>query len=148
MHIYLVKLHKITDYLIPYAIVVLAIDFIIHFFFPIIHSQYGIVFIILQILSLAVFAIDLGFKFHRASSWPNFLKTSWFDILALFPFFLVFRMFETLGLVGELSGAVSDVQGAVGTGSDIERRTHLERFIQPLLKSPRFFKILHFYNKP
>ena len=87
MHKSLIKIHKITDFLLPYAIMILAVDFIIHFFYPTFYLEYHIYFIISQVLGLSIFALDLGFKFHRATTWPEFLKSSWFDILALFPFF-------------------------------------------------------------
>ncbi|MCH8519302.1 MAG: hypothetical protein LAT82_00940 [Nanoarchaeota archaeon] len=148
MHQFLIQLHTLTDKLLPYAIMILAVDFIIHFFYPIFHLKFNIYFIILQIFGLSIFAFDLIFKFYRASNWPEFLKSSWFDIVALFPFFIVFRVFEAIGLVGELSSAMNNTQGAVGRGREVERLVHFERFIEPIFKSPRFLKILHFYNKP
>ena len=148
MRQFLIQLHTLTDKLLPYAIMILAVDFVIHFFYPIFHLEYHIYFIISQVLGLSIFALDLGFKFHRAITWPDFLKSSWFDIVALFPFFVVFRVFEALGLIGELSSAMNNAQGAVGRGREIERIIHFERFIEPIFKSPRFLKVLHFYNKP
>lgn len=141
-------IHSLTDFLLPYAIILLAVDLVINLFFFEIYSIYNFYFLILQWSCLSIFFSDLLFKFFRASTIPQFLKTSWFDILAIFPFFLIFRMFEALGLIGTLSGAVSEAQGVIGTGSDIERRAHFERFLKPLLKTPRFAKVLHFYNKP
>lgn len=148
MHKSLIKIHKITDKLLPYAIMILAVDFVIHFFSPIFHLEYYIYFIIFQVLGLSIFALDLGFKFYRATTWPEFLKSSWIDIVALFPFFVVFRVFEALGLIEELSSVMNNAQGAVGRGREIERIIHFERFIEPIFKSPRFLKVLHFYNKP
>lgn len=144
----LIKIHILTDSLLPYAIILLGVDLFFHLFVSNFYSNFEIYFSILQWSCLSVFFSDLIFKFSRAATIPQFLKTSWFDILAIFPFFLLFRVFETLGLIGTLSGAVGDIQGVVGTGSDIERKAHFERFLKPLLKTPRFAKVLHFYNSP
>ena len=141
-------IHTITDFLLPYAVIFLGIDLFFHLFFSNIYMNFEIYFSILQWSCLSVFFSDLVFKFSRATTIPQFLKTSWFDILAIFPFFLVFRVFETIGILGTISGTVGDIQGVVGTGSDIERKAHFERFLKPLLKTPRFAKVLHFYNSP
>ena len=41
---------------------------------------------------IGIFAIDLIFKYMRSKNFPRFIRASWIDIIAIFPFFLIFRL--------------------------------------------------------
>ena len=92
-------LHHIVDFLIPVCLVLLIGILVIEFFFPIIAKHYHLAILIADGFIVLVFFLDVVFKYQRASSIPNFLKESWLDIIAIFPFFLFFRVFEGIGIV-------------------------------------------------
>jgi hypothetical protein len=127
---------------------------------------------------IAIFALDLVFKYMRVRHIPEFLRRYWLDIIAVFPFFLLFRFYELAA--GVLSPALSEgaqtAQQLLHEGSGVEkegskilsemekiakettkvskleRSTRFVRFIRPLFRVPRFLKsvpkINDFYEKP
>jgi hypothetical protein len=115
--------------------------------------------------------LDLVFKYLRVRRIPTFLKKYWLDILAVFPFFLVFRTYELVA--GAFSAVVSEsaqtVQAVVHEGLELEkegvkvakevekvaklnRSQKFMRFLRPITRIPRFLKakvhVMHFYDKP
>ena len=94
MHIILHKLEKRIDELIPPLLILLLIAIILELFFTEIAHRYSDYIDILDGVIILVFLIDLGFKYHRIKHIPKFLRTCWLDILAVFPFFLLFRAVE------------------------------------------------------
>jgi hypothetical protein len=127
---------------------------------------------------ITVFVIDLIFKYMKTKHLPEFFKKYWLDILAVFPFFLMFRFYEvTIGLFTpavaegaetaqkifhegvevEKSGAKM-LREAEMVAKDAERLGKAERsarfarFLRPLFRIPLFLKAAphttHFYGKP
>lgn len=47
---------------------------------------------------IAFFIIDLCFKWHRTQSVRKFFKLYWIDIIAVFPFYALFRLYEFFAL--------------------------------------------------
>lgn len=70
-----------------------------------------------------IFVLDLFFKYIRVRKIPTFIKKYWLDILAVFPFFLLFRAFELAA--GAFSAAISETaqtaQAVVHEGLEIEK---------------------------
>ncbi|MBI5881071.1 hypothetical protein HZB90_02980 [archaeon] len=127
---------------------------------------------------ITIFVMDLVFKYLRTKHIPLFLRKYWMDILAVFPFFLMFRFYEvTIGLfsptitegaetaqmllheglevekegtriVREAEKIAKEAERAV----KVERSTRFARFLRPLFRSPRFLKAAgrteKFYEKP
>ncbi|MBW2965128.1 ion transporter, partial [Candidatus Woesearchaeota archaeon] len=62
--------------------------------------------IIADYIVISVFVLDLVFKWMRTRHLPKFLRKYWLDILAVFPFFLLFRLFEMFA--GVFGTAVSE----------------------------------------
>ncbi len=70
---------------------------------------------------ITTFVIDLGFKYHRIRNIPQFIKECWLDIIAIFPFFIVFRFFEgLLGILG-ISEATAQAQKVLHVGVGVEK---------------------------
>jgi hypothetical protein len=171
------KLEYIVDKIIPYLLVILIFVIVIelgfhswaeenHLLHPIEIIDYFIIF---------VFVVDLIFKYVRVHSIPLFLRKYWLEIIAVFPFFLFFRLAELAFGIREVSEGVKTAQSITHTTTELEREmaflkegekllkegekiakversARLTRFLRPLLRIPRFFKkipeMLHFYNKP
>jgi len=133
---------------------------------------------IADIIIITIFVLDLVFKYLRTRHIPLFLKKYWMDILAVFPFFLMFRFYElTIGVFSpaltegaeaaqrilhegvevEREGVkiAREVEAVVKEGEKVvkvERSARFARFLRPLFRSPRFFKAASrtqkFYEKP
>ena len=72
---------------------------------------------------IGLFVVDLIFKYNRTRHIPKFLRKYWLDILAVFPFFLLFRLFELAA--GAFSFVVSEsaqtIQAIVHEGLEVEK---------------------------
>jgi len=118
------KLEHFLDFIMPYTLILLLFIIICGFFFKHFYETYHVFFVWGDWFVLGVFVLDLIFKYKKAKNIPNFLKTSWLDIIAVFPFFLVFRVFETMGLI----------RGIVETGQEAQLLFHAGVEVQKEIK--------------
>jgi len=81
----------LIDALVPIAVVVLLAIIIIELFFHTTAEKYFTIISILDYSILGIFIIDLIFKYNRIRKWDRFLRECWLDIIAIFPFFLIFK---------------------------------------------------------
>jgi hypothetical protein len=167
-------LHKIeiwVDRLIPYMLVVLAGIIIIEIFFHDIAEHHHTIILIGDSIVISVFVLDLIFKYIRIRNIPRFLKKSWLDIIAVFPFFLFFRAAEFF--IGAVSIGIGETASTVQTilheGLEVEkegakileaiekegarsarltRSSRFTRFLRVFARGPRFLKAVPFYAKP
>lgn len=118
------KFHHLVDFLIPVCLVLLIVVLVIEFFFPAIAEHYSLWLGIADGFIVLVFFLDVVFKYQRALSIPNFLKESWLDIIAIFPFFLFFRVFEGIGVIraaGEIADLGASGQKVLHTGVEVTK---------------------------
>ena len=120
---------------------------------------------------IAVFVVDLAFKYNRVRRVPKFIRLYWLDILVVFPFFLVFRLIENFLVLLLSTETVVETQRIAHIGVEIEKETSKlireaenvgkisrsravlllsERVpqLRAILRAPRLLKILPFYEKP
>ena len=121
-----------------------------------------------------MFIIDLIFKFNRVRQFKVFLRKYWLDIIAVFPFFLLFRVFEEVVSFFRISSELSRGQNIIHSGLEIERlakeetllreleeggklfqegekltRTEeLTKIVRPITRTPRMLEAVTFYEKP
>lgn len=171
------KIELFVDKIIPYLLIILL--FIIagelffyetlkHYHFWVEAADWFIIF---------MFIVDLGFKYNRVRNVPSFLRRYWLDVIAVFPFFLLFRLVDeamlAIGRIFGLSGETWQrfLHIGVETGklteearllSDIEREEKLvaeigkgasrgERFariLRPVARMPRFLRAFDFFEHP
>lgn len=163
MRIYLHRLEKFVDKIIPYTLIILLFIIIGELFFQHYIEPYSGYIKAADYLIVLVFLIDLSFKYKRSTSIPNFLRTSWLDIIAVFPFFLLFRLVEefvSIARTGELFQTIFHETVEVekvapqilNEESKLIREARASRFatrvIRPMSRIPRFAKALKFYHKP
>ena len=165
------EIEVIVDGAIPYLLLVLLGIIIIEFFFKELALKYHTFISILDWIIIAFFVIDLIFKYLRIRVLPIFLKRYWLDILAVFPFFLVFRLFEEVArLLGEVKELPLQMQKVVHVGlelkearlaeeaakltkevegaSELSRTERFARFLIPAEKAPKVLKTVAFYEDP
>lgn len=112
------RLGWFVDKAIPYLIVVLFVIVIVDVFFTEQAKKYEIVIYVLDIIIITFFVIDLIFKYQRVRNIPRFLRLYWIDIIAVFPFFIVLRLFEEILLLSESS--ISTLRNLFHTGLILE----------------------------
>lgn len=156
------NIERIVDKLIPLLLIILLLIIVLEFAYHEKAQKYYLHIEIIDYFIIFVFLIDLAFKYNRIKNMKIFLKESWIEIIAVFPFFLVFRLFEgLLGLLG-ISETTAQAQKIAHVGVEIEkeigsrlkegariaeetakisRAERLSRFIRPIARSIRFFKL-------
>ena len=101
---------------------------------------------------IAIFIVDLGFKYARTRNVPKFFKKYWMEIIAIFPAFLVVRVIEEFVIIANLEGSLVLSQEALEVearaGSRASRLHYFSRFVMPLARLPRFLKAFKFYERP
>ena len=167
-------LHKaeiISDNIIPYLVLILLILIVLDIFYHEKILPYQNQILILDYFIVIAFIIDLSFKYYRVKDYKMFLKKYWLDIIAVFPFFLIFRLVEEIILLTRVSEGLAESQKVLHTGVEIgrisrevseearvlreiqeasrlERTSLIGRIIRPVERLPRIWRMLHFYEKP
>ena len=119
------KIEVITDKAISPCLILLLIIIIMDLGFKEMVEQYHLHIYIqtADFIIIGIFVTDLIFKYIRVRKIPLFMRKYWLDILAVFPFFLLFRAFELAA--GAFSAAVSEgaqtAQAIVHEGLELEK---------------------------
>lgn len=164
------KVERFVDKAIPYLIVLLLGILILDIFYKETAAKYHAPILIVDFTILAFFAVDLIFKYLRVHNIPRFLRLYWLDILAVFPFFLLLRLFEEVLLISERSaitlrnlfhiGLVFEEEAAVvARGAEEAAKTAevlakegrlvaLSEKLAFLRRVPRMFKAISFFEHP
>lgn len=88
---WLKEIERIIDRSVPFLLVLLAVLLIIDFTH--VGEKYHSIIIWVDNFIVAFFIIDLLFKWNHATGAVSFVKLYWIDIIAVFPFYLVFRLY-------------------------------------------------------
>lgn len=117
------KIEVIIDKIIPFLLLLLLLIIIIDFFFKQIAEQYLFYVESADYFIIFIFLVDLIFKYVRVRNISKFVRTFWLDIIAVFPFFLVFRIFEAAaGLFStSMSEGAASFQTILHEGLEVER---------------------------
>lgn len=166
------KLESFVDRAIPYTLILLTAIIIIDIFFKEFAEEYNLWIAILDYTIIAFFVVDLVFKYLRIRKFKEFLKECWLDIIAVFPFVLFFRVFESLSLFVRLPAEFREGQSILHTivaskqefaeffgrsskliedaklAEGISRTERILKEVRPLARAPRLIKALPFYEKP
>lgn len=157
-------LHKIEvwiDRIIPVLLVGLLIMIITEIYFSWIKEKYHYWFDAFDILIIGVFALDLFFKYQRVKNMKSFVKEYWADIIAIFPFFILFRFLEIFR-ISELLEAPQKIlhesiqleresQLLVREAEEVAKVSRTERFLRYFRvfgRFPRFLRALPFFEHP
>jgi len=91
LHPILEKIERFVDLAIPIMLVILTVLIILEFtrYADLYHNYL----LIVDYIIVTFFVIDLAFKWNRIRDFKKFVGLYWIDIIAVFPFYLVFRTF-------------------------------------------------------
>ena len=98
---------------------------------------------ILDYIIIGFFFIDLCFKFYRVRNVKLFFRKYWLEVIAVFPFILVFRMFEELFILVRFTGPIEEGQKIVHTVTEaakIGEEQKIIRELEALEKETRVFR--------
>ena len=161
MHAWMHRVEKYVDALIGPSLILLLFLIVGELFLGKKLEHYSVYVDVFDLFMISVLAIDLGFKFHRVRKIPKFLKMYWLQIIALIPFFLVFRFTEILGLQEILERSQSAFSGVqevqklekeavtiVMEAGRASRTAKLIRMFRFASRIPRFLGAVPFFEKP
>jgi hypothetical protein len=69
---------------------------------------------------LLFFIVDLVFKYLHTKGTLKFVKLYWLEIIAVFPFYLLFRFFVDIGIIGETVAGVQRVGHEVALAQETQ----------------------------
>lgn len=159
MHRYLEKVERAADALVVPALFAVLIIIVLELFFTETAHHYHEWINFADTLVILVFVVDLSFKLHRASTWEGFLKGHWLEVIAIMPFFLVFRLVEGLFIAVDVvdlgqhtahlaEGARSSRFTQFFRTSELGRSTRFGGFLRAFSRTPRFAKAAEFFKHP
>ncbi len=144
MHKLLKAIEKLVDRAIPLLVVILAVVIILEFTSDIKRLEPGITY--LDYLIIAFFVVDLAFKWHRTKNILKFIRFYWIDILAVFPFYLMFRVYSSAAELLRIGEEISESQkfaheAVLLREAKVAREVSLlEKEAKPLVRMLRFFQ--------
>ncbi len=162
------KMEVLTDKAVPYALVLLMIIIAVEIFFADIAHQYHSYILAMDYVVISVFAVDLVFKYIHSRTNKGFVKKYWLDIIAVFPFIVMFRVFEEIILLARIERGIGEAQAVLHTGVGIEkeiskaarvekeliygskfsRTAKFARELRIVSRFPRLAKAVSFYEHP
>ena len=131
------KLDKVIQYLIPPSLVLLLTVTIIELFYGV--GRYTILIDIFDIYVVAIFAVDLYFRWKELPKFIPFVKKYFLDIIATVPFNLIFLGIEGLALIRALRGV--RIIARVARAARFARFGKLVRLIRFGARAPRFLRV-------
>lgn len=165
MKLWMHKVEAIVDKLIPPMLIILMFLIVVEIFFEEFAHHYEFWIILLDYIVIAVFVLDVIFKYIRIHPFKKFLRKSWLDIIAIFPFAILFRFFEGFFEIFAASELIKKSQSIFHEAVELEkeagkivkeaervgkvaRTTRFARFIRPVARAPRLVKAFAFHEKP
>ncbi len=147
-----------ADFLVVPALLVVLVIVVVELFFTEIAHHYDVWINMADTAVIAVFAIDLSFKWRRATEWEGFVRKHWLEIIAITPFFYVFRVFELVWVASTAEIGQETAHLAEGARSgrltqffrsaEATRSARFGRFIRFFSRAPRFAKAAEFFKHP
>ena len=101
-------LEYFTNEIIPYLIILLAVVLILGFIVDLEHYEPWVTYF--DYVVVFFFAADLVFKWFKVPYLKKFVKLYWLDILVVFPFYLIARVYIRIVAVIEAGKEISEMQ--------------------------------------
>ena len=132
-----------VDKIIPYLVLLLLLIIIGEFAFQELTEHYRNYVNTADYIILSFFAVDLCFKFYRVRNVKLFFKKYWLEVIAVFPFVLVFRLFEEIFILFRFTAPIEEGQKRVHTVTEaakIGEEQKIIRELSALEKETRVFR--------
>jgi len=132
MRRWLHTIEVIVDKAIPYLILILLFIIIGEFAFHSLIEKYRLYATIADYIIIGFFVIDLIFKFYRVRNVKLFFKKYWLEVIAVFPFILVFRLFEELAIIFRITGPLEEGQKVLHGVTEVTKIGEEQKIIREL----------------
>src|SRR3989344_6226035 len=132
-----------VDKIIPYLVLLLLLIIIGEFAFQELTEHYRNYVNTADYIILSFFAVDLCFKFYRVRNVKLFFKKYWLEGIAVFPFVLVFRLFEEIFILFRFTAPIEEGQKGlhgITEGIQLGEEQKIIRELQELEKGTRTFR--------
>ena len=139
-----------TDKVIPILLVALGIVLILENpLWTLVHlEEYEPWITIFDYTIVTFFVADLIFKWFKVKKLSTFLKLYWIEILAVFPFYFIFRLYTRLGTLLRISSEIREAQTAAHEAllireaslireAELAKEVRLLRETRPLVRALR-----------
>ena len=162
---WVLKGEELIDRSIPLLVLILLVIIVVDLFFHHEAEPYHLYIEIADWLIIGVFTVDLAFKYNRVRDVPEFVRRYWIDILAVFPFYLVFRVIDSMAIIAGMAEMIEGTQPLFHEAAEIEkagskvareaeatgkiaRFEFLGKIFRPIQRFPRLLKAVSFYESP
>ncbi len=99
-----IRFEIFIDKMVPYALMFVLVHMIVNLFFNEVIYQHEELLIFLEFFLITfVLGFDVLFKYRRSVNKKYFLKHHWLEIFAVFPFMMIFRLFEEAYLITRIT---------------------------------------------
>lgn len=153
------KIELWTDRLIVPALLAVLFIVVAELFFPDFAHDVHSEIVLLDNIVIGIFVIDVLFKLHRASTWRGFLRNHWLEVIAIMPFFLVFRLVEGIFIATDIvdlgqhtahlaEGARSGRLAELFRSPELTRSSRFAGVMRAIARTPRFAKAAEFFESP
>ena len=132
MRRWLHTIEVIVDKAIPYLILILLFIIIGEFAFHSLIEKYRLYATIADYIIIGFFVIDLIFKFYRVRNVKLFFKKYWLEVIAVFPFILVFRLSEELAVIFRITGPLEEGQKVLHGVTEVTKIGEEQKIIREL----------------
>lgn len=133
------RAEKLIDRIIPWLVIILLFVIIAEFAWGEALEHYEHYIEIFDLFVVMVFAADLVFKYMENERFTSFLKKCWLDILAIFPFSLIFRAVSWFAGTMHIAQTISEGQRILHETIEIEKEGAM--IAEELAKSGRMERI-------
>ncbi len=127
-----------VDVSIPYILIILSVLLLADFVVDL--HKYQLLISVFDGIVVAFFVLDLFFKWNHVRNVPLFVRLYWIDLLAVFPFYLAFRMYAFL------SGILIAGEEIVA-GQRLMHEAALLREAEVLAKEGRLARGIEFFQR-
>jgi len=148
------RIEQGNSVLLPYSLILLAGIIIYDLFFHVDNPTGNIIVGILDTIVIIIFVIDLIFLALKTKNAKIFFKRYWLDIIAVFPFYLFFRLFgvffRTALTAEELFLGQKILHEGVEAEKEVAAVIKTERGVKVLRSGVRSIRILskiHFFSE-
>ena len=99
-----IRFEIFIDKMVPYALIFVLTHLVLNLFYiETLHIYEELIIFLEFFLITFVLGFDLLFKYRRSVSKKYFFRHHWLEIIAVFPFMLIFRLFEEAYLISRLA---------------------------------------------
>src|SRR3989338_5625960 len=148
------KLELITHKVIPYLLVLLALLLILDnpLWVLVNLHQYEELITLFDIIVILFFVIDLIYKWKKVKKIKTFVKLYWIDLIAVFHFYLFFRLYEEASVILRTGERITETvqelthETVLFKEAELLKEEHLLKETKPFFRAingiQRFFRLL------